>query len=76
MNLSEVAQIKHDLLNSITIINSLTKSTTNIFLQVINKNQGNISDEQMNIFFESMDLIRHQTAKIEKYFQVLQDILI
>ena len=65
-------KLKHDFLNSIIIINSLTKSAENCLSKLpANSNQSTINQQQMDKFLYSMRAIREQTAMIEKYFQGL-----
>ncbi len=72
MNSSDKNKIKHDVLNSIVIINSLTKSASSFINKVSNKMDGNdIEQEKLNKFLYSMTIIRQQTAAIERCFQIL-----
>lgn len=70
MNISEKDKLKHDFLNSIVIINSMTKSASS-FLTKLSKcmDSNDINQKQMEKFLLSMKIIREQTAKIEIYFQ-------
>lgn len=72
MNTSEKDKLKHDFLNSIVIINSMTKSASS-FLKKLSKYTDNsdISQSQMEKFLYSMNAIREQTVRIESYFQKL-----
>jgi hypothetical protein len=72
MNTDEKNKLKHDFLNSIVIINSMTKSASN-FLSTISKSiEGNeINQKQLEKYLYSMNAIREQTAKIENYFRCL-----
>lgn len=68
----EKAKLNHDFLNSIVIINSMTKSASS-FLNTLSKcvDQNDINQKQMEKFLYSMNTIREQTKKIEYYFQLL-----
>lgn len=70
MNADEKDKLKHDFLNSIIIINSMTKSASS-FINKISRcvDKNDINQKQMEIFLYSMNAIRDQTAKIENYFQ-------
>lgn len=72
MNTAEKDKLKHDFLNSIVIINSMTKSASS-FLNKLSKyiDSSDINQKQMEKFLYSMNAIREQTAKIENYFQHL-----
>ncbi|KTD82567.1 hypothetical protein [Legionella waltersii] len=72
MNTAEKDKLKHDFLNSIVIINSMTKSASS-FLNKLSKcmDSSDINQKQMEKFLYSMNTIREQTAKIESYFQSL-----
>ena len=72
MNTAEKDKLKHDFLNSIVIINSMTKSASS-FLTKLPKcmDSSDINQKQMEKFLFSMNTIREQTAKIEIYFQSL-----
>ncbi|MBA2657827.1 MAG: hypothetical protein H0U70_12735 [Tatlockia sp.] len=74
MNCTNKDKLKHDFLNSIVIINSLTKSAAN-FLHKISPciDEKKINQKQMEQFLYSMNSIREQTAKIELYFQTLMN---
>ena len=75
MNTSEKNKLKHDFLNSIVIINSMTKSASS-FVSKISKcafDAGVVSQNQIEIFSSSMNAIREQTSKIEKFFEVLTE---
>ena len=69
---TEQDKLKHDFLNSIVIINSMTKSASS-FLNTLSKSTdgGDINQKQMEKLLYSMNTIREQTAKIESYFQKL-----
>jgi hypothetical protein len=72
MNTAEKDKLKHDFLNSIVIINSMTKSASS-FLTKLSKcmDSSDINQKQMEKFLYSMNTIREQTAKLEIYFQSL-----
>jgi hypothetical protein len=72
MNATEKAKLKHDFLNSIVVINSMTKSASS-FINKISSivDENTINQSQMEKFIYSMSAIRDQTAKIENYFQTL-----
>lgn len=74
MNAKEKDKLKHDFLNSIVIINSLTKSASG-FLNKFSTHVGDtdIDQRHMERLLNSMNMIRAQTAKIEKYFETLLD---
>jgi hypothetical protein len=72
MNKVEKDKLKHDFLNSIVIINSLTRSAAS-FLNTLSSNENTINQKQMEKFLHSMATIRAQTTKLEKYFQNLLD---
>ena len=72
MNTTEKDKLKHDFLNSIVIINSMTKSASSFLNKLSTSIDGNdINQKQMEKFLYSMNAIREQTAKIENYFQHL-----
>ena len=72
MNTTEKDKLKHDFLNSIVIINSMTKSASSFLNKLSKCVDGNdINQKQMEKFLYSMNAIREQTAKIENYFQQL-----
>ncbi|EHL29707.1 hypothetical protein LDG_8297 [Legionella drancourtii LLAP12] len=72
MNTTEKNKLKHDFLNSIVIINSMTKSASSFLNKLSTSVDGNdINQKQMEKFLYSMNAIREQTAKIENYFQYL-----
>lgn len=75
MNTSEKNKLKHDFLNSIVIINSMTKSASS-FVNKISKSvvdKDIASKNQIELFLKSMTAIREQTSNIEKYFELLLD---
>lgn len=72
MNSTDKDKLKHDFLNSIVIINGMTKSASgfiNIILQSMNVED--INQKQLDKFLYSMKTIREQAAKIENYFSSL-----
>ena len=72
MNTLDKTKLKHDFLNSIVIINSMTKSASNFVNRFSNcADKIDINQNQMERFLYSMDTIREQTAKIENYFKIL-----
>ncbi|MBA2650849.1 MAG: hypothetical protein H0U73_01060 [Tatlockia sp.] len=73
MNTAEKDKLKHDFLNSIVIINSMTKSASNFLDKLLPCIDENINQKQMEKFLYSMSTIREQTAKIENYFQILMN---
>lgn len=74
MNIPEKDKLKHDFLNSIVIINSMTKSASSFLNKLATIDDRNdINQKQMERFLYSMSIIREQTAKIETYFQKLID---
>lgn len=74
MIISEKDKLKHDFLNSIVIINSMTKSAKNFLNKIENIiDKKDINPGQMEKFLYSMDAIREQTTKLENYFQILFD---
>lgn len=75
MNTLEKNKLIHDFLNSIVIINSMTKSASS-FVNKISKcasDKNTVSQNQLDIFLNSMNAIRVQTSKIEKYFELLMN---
>lgn len=72
MNITEKHKLKHDFLNSIVIINSMTKSASNFLnkLSTSCADKHDVSQKQMEQFLYSMQAIREQTSKIENYFQI------
>lgn len=71
-NDGDKAKLKHDYLNAIVIINSLTKSSESF----LNKLGGAIEIDdfnrsQMEKILYSMKAIRNQTEKLGNYFQSL-----
>lgn len=74
MIISEKDKLKHDFLNSIVIINSMTKSAKNFLNKIENIiDKKDINPGQMEKFLYSMDAIQEQTTKLENYFQILFD---
>jgi len=72
MSTVEKNKLKHDFLNSIVIINSMTKSASSFLNKLSKCVDGNdIDQKQMDKFLYSMNTIRDQTAKLENYFQKL-----
>ena len=69
MNSTDKDKLKHDFLNSIVIINSMTKSASS-FINTISQSieTSNTNQKQMEKFLYSMSTIREQTVKIENYF--------
>ena len=69
MNSTDKDKLKHDFLNSIVIINGMTKSASS-FINTISQsmNVDDINQKQMEKFLYSMKTIREQAAKIENYF--------
>ncbi|ERH41499.1 TPA: hypothetical protein SLD83_001767 [Legionella pneumophila] len=69
MNSTDKDKLKHDFLNSIVIINSMTKSASS-FINTISQSMetSDINQKQMEKFLYSMSTIREQTVKIENYF--------
>lgn len=74
MKTSKKDKLQHDFLNSIVIINSMTKSASS-FLNKLSKSldSSDISQKQMEKFLCSMNIIREQTARIEIYFQTIMN---
>jgi len=73
MNTAEKNKLKHDFLNSIVVINSMTKSASS-FVNKLSKctfDSNLVTQNQLKLFISSMDAIREQTSKIEKIFDVL-----
>lgn len=69
MNNTEKDKLKHDLMNSIVIINSMTRSASTFLNKISEHKDGiEINKKQMEIFLNSMNIIRAQTEKIEDYF--------
>lgn len=74
MNSADKNKLKHDFINSIVIINSMTKSAENFLNRLtVCVDESNINQQQMEKFLYSMNTIREQTAKIENYFQSLMN---
>ena len=78
MTTDEKDKLKHDFLNSIVIINSLTKSASN-FVEITSLGALDhcdaISPKQIELFKRSMEAIRQETAKIELSFnKILNEI--
>ncbi|KTC68408.1 Uncharacterised protein [Legionella bozemanae] len=69
MKSTDKDKLKHDFLNSIVIINSMTKSASS-FINTISQSidASDINQKQMEKFLYSMSTIREQTTKIENYF--------
>ena len=69
MNSTDKDKLKHDFLNSIVIINGMTKSASS-FINTISQsmNVDDINQKQMEKFLYSMKTIREQAEKIENYF--------
>lgn len=69
MKLDDRDKLKHDFMNSIVIINCMTKSASSFLSKLQKPSDGDDFDQkQMEKFLHSMDAIREQTAKIEHYF--------
>ena len=69
---TDIDKLKHSFMNSIAIINGMSKSASNF----INKlpeliNTDDFNQKQIEKFLYSMNAIRKQTKKIEDYFQQL-----
>lgn len=75
----EKNRLKHDFLNSIVIINSMTKSASS-FAEKISKHKLDmdmaiVTQKQLGLFLSSMSIIRNEVSKIEKIFtQVIGEI--
>jgi hypothetical protein len=75
MSTEEKVKLKHDFLNSIVVINSMTKSASS-FVNAISKystDSNTINQKQLQIFLNSMTTIREQTAKLEMFLNELLD---
>jgi len=74
MNIADKNKLKHDLTNSIVIINCITKSAESFLNRLsANADENKITQQQMEKFLYSMNSIREQTSKIENYFQSLMN---
>lgn len=72
MNDVEQRKLKHDVMNSIVVIHSMSKSASSFLSKLSNcMAENEINPKQMEVFLNSMNIIREQTAKIETYFQTL-----
>ena len=69
MNETDKDKLKHDFLNAVVIINSMTKSASN-FINTISQSieSSDINQKQMEKFLYSMSAIHDQTIKIQDYF--------
>lgn len=70
MNAAEKDKLKHDTMNSIVIINSMTKSATSL-LQKLSECMDchDPNNKQIEKLLYAMNAILSQTAKIDTYFQ-------
>lgn len=69
MNSTDKDKLKHDFLNSIVIINGMTKSASSFINTILQSmNVDDINQKQMEKILYSMKTIREQAAKIENYF--------
>ena len=67
MNTGKKDKLRHDFINSVVIIKSLSKSASTIIDKVSDKDIM-ITDNQMKLFKDSMSLIQQELTNIEKYF--------
>jgi hypothetical protein len=71
MGISEKDKLRHDFLNSISVINSMTKSAAS-FVEKISKidlDHGSAATtRQLELFIHSMGAIRHEVTKVEQCF--------
>lgn len=70
MNAAEKNKLKHDFLNSIVIIDCMSKSALS-FLNKLSIDTSDTNQKQMDKFLYSMKAIREQNAKLKIYFQAL-----
>lgn len=72
MNTTEKNKLRHDFMNAIVVINSMTKSASS-FLNKLStpSEQKELQKKQMENFLYSMTAIREQTAKLENYFETI-----
>lgn len=72
----EKSKLKHDLSNSIVIINNLAKTASSIVNKVSQDSleKGIITQRQLEIFLQSMSAIQNETIKIQKLFEQQCDI--
>jgi hypothetical protein len=70
MKEQEKNTLKHDLLNSIVILNSISRSASG-FMSRFLENKQVVTDKQIAMFKQAIESIPIETAKIEKIFQSL-----
>jgi hypothetical protein len=67
MNDNEKNSLKHDLLNSIVILNSISRSAAGFISRYL-ENKQSITEKQIALFKQAIESIPIETAKIEKLF--------
>lgn len=65
-------KLKHDFINSIVIINSITKSASSFIDKISDKNTP-ISDRQIELFKQAMKSIQNELCNVDKIFNSLLD---
>ena len=73
MSTTEKNKLKHDFINSVVIIKSMSKSAATFIDKISDKNMT-VTDNQMKLFKTSMSSIQQEIANIEKLYQSLSEI--
>lgn len=68
MNTAERNKLKHDFINSVVIIKSMSKSAATFIDKISDKNMT-VTDNQMKLFKASMSSIQQEITNIETLFQ-------
>lgn len=70
MSIEEKRELKHELINAIVIINSITKSASNFLYKLSEEGlENDINQNKLNKFLYSMSIIREQTEIIKNCFE-------
>ena len=65
-------KLKHDFINSIIIINSITKSASSFADKIADKTTP-VSDRQIDLFKQAMKSIQKEICNVDKIFNSLLD---
>ena len=65
-------KLKHDFINSIIIINSITKSASS-FVDKISDKTTPVTDRQIELFKQAMKSIQNEICNVDKIFNSLLD---
>ena len=69
MNTEKKDKLKHDFINSVVIIKSISKSAATFIDKISDKNIM-VTDNQIKLFKASMSSIQQELSNIENFFQV------